>query len=153
MDPSASLSPIAEVVLFLLGGACVLAVAPALAIRSGRSRDKAAVTAAALHPLVCLALFYSLALHMYRKLDGWPEALGTRGFPDALVTHADAAGMAFGSLLLATLFALPAGAVACALVPRLRAGLRSLGVYAVSSALALALMSLAPEPFLYWWWD
>ena len=36
---------------------------------------------------LALILFYALAIHMHQSLDGWPERIGTDGFPPALLMH------------------------------------------------------------------
>ena len=100
-----------------------------------------------------LCLFYSLAIHMHRRLDGWPRTIGDQGFPEALVVHADFAQLAFGSLLLGCLFVLPLAVVLCLCVPRMRGGLYYLGIYALVGLASFGATLLAPEPFLNWWWD
>jgi len=39
---------------------------------------------AALPPLSCFVMFFSLAVHMYLSLGAWPETIGNHGFSDAL---------------------------------------------------------------------
>lgn len=41
--------------------------------------------------MAMVLLFYALAIHMYLALGGWPESIGERGFPPALVLHAEVA--------------------------------------------------------------
>ena len=134
-------------------GALVVGVVAILAARPRAPGGWKATALAVLHPLLFLGLFYSLAFHMHRALGGWPRVIGMRDFPEDLVLHAEFAQHAFGSLLLGTFVALPIGLLLCALVPRLRPGLRILGVYGVTSGAALVAMALAPGPFLSWWWD
>ena len=105
------------------------------------------------HPLLVVGLFYSLALHMHRRLGGWPERIGDAGFPDDLVVHANIAQCAFGALLFGTLLVLPLAFVFCACVPGTRSSLRYLGIYGLLSVVALGITQLAPAPFVYWWWD
>jgi hypothetical protein len=108
---------------------------------------------AALPALAMLGLFCSLAIHMHRSLGGWPTAIGTRGFPSALITHADIALRSFGVLLLASIVVWPVACALCAFIRGWRGALFYLGVYAVSCHVFYAAMLLAPKPFLYWWWD
>ena len=111
------------------------------------------ISTALLHPLACVGLFYSLALHMHRRLGSWPESIGEIGFPDGLILHAHVAQGAIGALLLCTVFVLPLALLFCASVPQLRSCLRYLVVYGISSIAAVGIMQLAPAAFLYWWWD
>ena len=143
---------IVDVFCLVLGGAAV-AVGPILGARSTPARSRLAVAAAAFHPLLVVGLFYSLALHMHRRLGAWPERIGDEGFPDDLVLHADLTEGAFGSLLLGGLLILPLGLLFCICVPGWRSGLRYLGIYGCGALAAVAIMQLAPAPFLYWWWD
>lgn len=113
----------------------------------------ATVVLIGLHPLLFLVSFYSLALHMHGTLGGWPETIGTTGFPDSLGLHCDMAIWAFGSLLAGGLPCAVIGVFLSAMVPRLKGYTRLLGIYLLCTGLALALMSLAPSPFLDWWWD
>ena len=140
-------------VLFLLLGAAAVVAGLILGARSTPARSRWAVAAAAFHPVVVVGLFYSLAMHMHRRLGGWPERIGDAGFPDGLIVHAHVAQGAFGALLLAVLFVLPMGLLFCACVPGLRSGLRYLGIYGCLSVAAVGVTQLAPAPFLYWWWD
>lgn len=140
------------VLCLLLGAAAVLA-GPISSARSTPARSRWAVAAAAIHPLVVVGLFYSLAMHMHRRLGGWPERIGDAGFPDGLIRHAQIARGAFGALLLGGLSVLPLALLLCACVPSLRSGLRYLGIYGCMSAAAVSITQLAPAPFLSWWWD
>lgn len=106
-----------------------------------------------LHPLLFLVSFYSLALHMQSSLGGWPGSIGTAGFPDTLLLHYNVAMWAFASLLMGGLPGALVGVFLSAMIPRLRGYTLLLGCYLLCTGLALALMSLAPSPFLYWWWD
>ena len=134
-------------------GAVAVAIGPVLGARADAAPSRIASAAAAFHPIATLGLFYSLAIHMYRRLGGWPRVIGNRDFPEGLVIHADLAGHAYGSLLLGCIFAWPLAVLLCACVPGLRSGLRYLGIYAFTSGAAFGAMMLAPDPFLYWWWD
>lgn len=107
----------------------------------------------ALHPLVVLASFYSLALHLHLRLGGWPTQLGEEGFPSTLVLHTSVAQLAFVSLLLGLFVLFPLAGLAAVFLPGARRALSYAVPYALLSAAVLLAMNLAPEPFLYWWWD
>ena len=142
-----------SMVLCLALGAAAVAAGPVLGAMSTQRHSRLAVAVAAFPPLLVVGLFYSLALHMHRRLGAWPERIGNRGFPDDLVLHADVAQGAFGALLLGGILFLPLAMLFCLCVPGLRSSLRYLGIYGCGSVAAFALMQLAPAPFLYWWWD
>lgn len=140
------------ILCFVLGAAAV-AAGPVLGAKPTAMRARLAVAAALVHPLAVVGLFYSLALHMYARLGGWPERIGETGLADALVLHAELAKCAFGALLLGCAVALPSAVLGCALLPGLRNGLRHLGIYGCGAGAAMVLVHLAPAPFLHWWWD
>lgn len=112
-----------------------------------------AVAAATFHPLAALSLFYSLAIHMHRSLGEWPETIGDKGFSPDLVMHSNIAQLTFGALLLACIFIAPIAILLCTCVSRMRPGLRYLGIYTLTSGVALGAIMLAPDGFLKWWWD
>lgn len=117
-----------------------------------KASSRSALLAALAVPISASALFFTLALHMHRSLGGWPETIGNRGFPEGLLRHESAAFMAFGILLVGLLLS-PLALLLCAAAPRLRGGLSPIATYAAASIAALLLTNLAPDPFLYWWWD
>lgn len=102
--------------------------------------------------VVMLALFYSLAIHMFLSLGALPTTIGERGFPSWLVFHAWIAQGLFTILLLGC-FAWPVVFIVCVLIRRLQFMRRYLGAFMVSCVACAFLMSLAPSQFLYWWWD
>jgi hypothetical protein len=108
---------------------------------------------AVLPALAMLGLFCSLAIHMHQSLGAWPTTIGTRGFPSALITHADLALQCFGILFLVSMVAWPVACALCIFIRRWRGALFHLGVYSISCSVCFAAMLLAPSPFLYWWWD
>ncbi|HPF13579.1 MAG: hypothetical protein H6829_12010 [Planctomycetes bacterium] len=125
--------------------------APALwATRGGLGRAR---WAAAVHPLLALGLFYSLAGHVHQRLGGWPEQIGTDGFPAILVNHTELAWHAFGSLILGLLIGLPLLALGSFTLPNLRQARPVLACYALVGLAAMVAMQCAPEAYLYWWWD
>ena len=114
--------------------------------------SRTGIVASALPGFVMLGLFYSLALHMYRSLGGWPTSIGERGFPTALVTHATVTMNFFVGLLL-SLFVSPIPFLVCVLVKRWHRVATYLAVFAAVALLSIVLIQFAPEPFLYWWRD
>ena len=121
-----------------------------------RRNSPLTLAALALHPALTLLLFFSLALHVHGRLDGWPRVLGTSGFPRALSLHAELSFLSFGSQLIgffaaAVLFS--PRLLGLPFPPRVRRGLDYLGLYALLGFVSLGLTFLAPDPFLYWWWD
>lgn len=134
-------------------GALPLGFGLLFAARSSAPFNRVMIVTCVFHPLASTALFYSLAFHMHRSLDGWPRTLGNQGFPRALAVHADVAIFVFGALAAACVFIWPLAVVLCTCVRKLRPGLRFLGVYALTSAVAFGAMLLAPAPYLNWWWD
>ena len=127
-------------------------VAVLVAVRHREESSRRALLAALAVPVGASALFFTLALHMHRSLGGWPETIGNRGFPEGLLQHESAAFTAFGILLVGLLLS-PLALLVCAAAPRLRGGLSPIATYATASIAALLLTNLAPDPFLYWWWD
>ena len=81
---------------------------------------KAGIAISILPYLLALLLFYSLAIHMHHSLDGWPESIGTNGFPAALLIHDQISSTYISYLLLFTIFVVPAIILACLLAPRWR---------------------------------
>ena len=114
---------------------------------------KAGIVISILPYLLALLLFYSLAVHMHQSLEGWPERIGTGGFPPALLMH-DLIQRAYISyLLLFTIFVVPAIILVCLLVSRWRHLAVYFVLHLVSLPVCYGLMQLAPEGYLYWWWD
>ena len=117
-----------------------------------RPRGPRLVWLAAL-PAASMAIgFYALALHMHEALGAWPQQLGTKGFPPALVTHANFWGSYFGFLLLSLLGWSLLALLAVAL-PQWRRSQAYFSVYALTFIACLTLMLMAPKGFSDWWWD
>ena len=114
---------------------------------------KAGIAISILPYLLALFLFYSLAIHMHKSLDGWPESIGTHGFPPALLMHDQIQGAYITCLLLFTIFVVPAIILVCLLVSRWRHLVVYFVMHLVSLPVCYGLMQLAPEGYLYWWWD
>ena len=107
----------------------------------------------ALPNLILLVLFYSLAIHMWQALGGWPHSIGEAGFPPLLVSHAHVTENVFYALFLLTLFAAPIAIFLCLIVRRWRFLVPYFGLHALLFFACWGLMQLAPKPFLDWWWD
>ena len=108
---------------------------------------------AAAPPVLMLAVFYSLAIHMHRILGGWPTSIGERGFPPKLILHCNIDMYLFSALFCSVVFVLPVAVVVCGAVPRWRWVLPYLACYLAFFVIAAGLMQLAPAPFLDWWYD
>jgi hypothetical protein len=107
---------------------------------------------AAMPALLFLAGYYALAAHMHAALGRWPENIGNHGFPPDLVAHADFWIDCFGCLLLSMVLCLIVGALSLG-IRRWRRAMPYCVVYTLSFVTCLALMALAPKPFINWWWD
>jgi hypothetical protein len=116
-------------------------------------KSRIAIGVALLPALLMLALYYSLAIHMYQSLGAWPTTIGERGFPSPLIIHANVAMGYFSIWLLVTVFVWPVAFLICLLIRRFRFLLCYLGAYALSCAICFGATLLAPAQFLYWWWD
>ena len=115
--------------------------------------SRTGIMLSALPSLIMLGLFYSLAIHMYRSLGGWPASIGERGFPPSLLTHADVTVLYFSVLFLSSVYLIPAAIVVCLFVQRWRPFIPYFALYAVLFFVGWGCMHFAPEPFLYWWRD
>ena len=110
-------------------------VAALVAVRFREESSPRALVAALAVPVGALALFFTLALHVHRSLGGWPETIGTRGFPEALLRHDGATSAAFGVLVIGLALS-PIALLFCAAAPRLRAGLSPVATFAAASVAA-----------------
>ena len=72
-----------------------------------KSKNSKAIVIACLPYLLALMFFYSLAIHMHMALGGWPERIGTEGFPPALLMHADIQGAYMSGLFFFHRFCRP----------------------------------------------
>ncbi|MCP4836062.1 MAG: hypothetical protein GY895_15005 [Phycisphaera sp.] len=107
-----------------------------------------------LAPAVIVAgAFYTLAIHMYLSLGGWPANIGNAGFSSALNFHVEIALHCFWFPSLILFVTWPIAVVVFAVVRRWQAGVHYLGIVAIAWALGFGLTQLGPDGFLYWWWD
>ncbi len=147
-------SSVSPIVFFAALTGILALVAIAVGVRTRPAKMSGLGLAAALLPaLLMLVLFYSLAFHMHRSLGSWPNSIGERGFPAALIAHGSVALHYFGGLLLTSIFAWPVAFVVCALSPKWRIYVYYLGMYALACLVCFGAMLLAPAQFLNWWWD
>ncbi|HIK59309.1 MAG: hypothetical protein ABGY71_05285 [bacterium] len=102
--------------------------------------------------LLSLLTFYSLAIHMYFALGGWPDFYGTEGLTPELVTHADISRWLFSNALLLGL-GMPVVLAFFAVVPRLRSNMIYPAFCGAICWLCLLMTALAPAGFQQWWWD
>lgn len=98
-------------------------------------------------------LFYSLAFHMHRSLNGWPAVIGNEGFPKALDLHAQITMNYFSAILLINIIFLPVALLICGSFRQLRKFILCLGLFAMASSASYLIISIAPSEFLNWWWD
>ena len=68
---------------------------------------KFAYSLACLPYTIAIMLFYSVAIHIYNALGGWPESIGTRGFPETLLFHINIQNVYLSYLLRFTVFLIP----------------------------------------------
>jgi hypothetical protein len=115
--------------------------------------SRTGIVISALPSVLMLAMFYSLAFHMYRSLGAWPASIGERGFPPSLLAHANVALYFFITLIWFGMFIWPVAVLVSLMVPRWRRAVPYLALYAVLFLVCWGIMQLAPEQFLLWWGD
>ena len=113
--------------------------------------SRTGILVSALPGLMLLGLFYSLAVHMYRSLGGWPTSIGERGFPPLLVTHVDIAVSTLMVMIPLVALILPIAIVLSLSRQSWRRFTPYLAACAVAFVICCALMLLAPQPYLDWW--
>ncbi len=148
-------SPVHPIVLIAFIGVAVVLAASAIAIyvRVPLKLTRMGVAVSLLPSLVMLVLFYSLAIHMRQSLGAWPTAIGERGFPPLLITHATITVDFFIAMLLSSISVFPVAIIVCLLVQRWRRCFPYLVLYVAMFFVCWGFMQFAPEPFLYWWRD
>jgi hypothetical protein len=108
---------------------------------------------AAMLPLAALAIFYSMAAHMYFSLGHWSQSIGTNGFGPALLLHSEAQYWLIGVVGHLSFYVWPVAVITSAVFSKTRRFLPYLGIYALAVLICWGLMHLAPRQFLYWWFD
>ena len=81
-----------------------------------KNMKKTSIAIGIIPSLIALSLFYTLAMHMYVRLNGWPDSIGMRDFPLSLKTHAGISMIFFWALLMITLFISPVVILVCGLI-------------------------------------
>ncbi len=131
----------------------VTAAAVVWSIQRGQVvRSAGALALTTLPGLLVLAAFYSLAIHMHVRLQGWPDFYGSDGLPQQLVAHADATHWVVFTGVLAAL-GMPMVLALFAAVPQLRAKMIYPALSGAACWTGLLLTALAPAGFQRWWWD
>ena len=143
------------IVLIALVGAVIAIVAIVIAcrVRVPLKLTLTSVVVSSMPSLLMLALFYSLAIHMYQSLGAWPTFIGERRFSSLLTAHAYIATDYFAILLLLSVIVWPVAFLLCVIIRRWRGLVSCLGIHALSYLVCWGLLLLAPSQFLYWWWD
>lgn len=90
---------------------------------------------------------------MHQSLGGWPEKIGTSGFSPALLMHDQIQATYISYLLFFTIFGVSAFLLVFLFVPHWQHFLIYCLLHLVSLPVCYGLMQLAPEGYLYWWWD
>jgi len=101
---------------------------------------------------LALGLFWSLAIHLYGSLGGWPEMRGTRGFSSALLLHANIQYNYLMFLSLLTLFVCPVMFLLCLLIKRLKKLVIYPSMQILGGLLFLLQMLFAPDGYTDWLW-
>ena len=99
-----------------------------------------------------LGLFWSLAIHLYMSLGGWPEMRGTRGFSSVLLLHANIHYNYLMFLSLLTLFVCPVMFLLCLLIKRLKKLIIYPSIQILGGLLFLLQMLFAPDGYTDWLW-
>ena len=103
--------------------------------------------------LLALGLYYSLAIHMYHSLGGWPESIGTRDFSPVLLMHDKIHGFYISTLALFTIFVVPAIILICLFVRRWQPLIIYLSLQLLGMLIFFLQMFFAPDGYTNWWWD
>jgi hypothetical protein len=125
----------------------------AFRMRASAKYSRIGSIAAASPPLVMVALFYSLMIHMRLVLGGWPAFNGERNFSHALLLHSLITENYFSILVMLSGLIWPVIFIVCAAIRRWRPCIYYLGIYAFSFLVCFGCQFLAPSRFLAWWWD
>lgn len=141
------------IVLGTVFGLAALAILKSLSARPNSARARVRALMASLPALLVLGLFYSLAIHMYFVLGGFPSSIGENGFPSALVTHSRIAYECFKILVMFSVFVWPPLFLICCALRQWRRFLLYHSVYVFCCVVSFCIMMLAPSKFLNWWWD
>lgn len=103
-------------------------------------------------PTLFVILFYSLALHLYLGLGGWPPSIGVQPETLLFAVHAGVTGAFFWGGMIALPF-IVAVAFLFALDKRNCPLAIYLLVFAFGFGVAFGATRFAPSGFTNWWWD
>ena len=103
--------------------------------------------------IIFIILLFSLMIHMYTTLGGWPETIARIGFTKSLNFHADITFLSFYLIFMATIFVIPVLCLIFLFNDRLRRVNFYLGIHSFCFFIACAVLLLCPQGFLIWWWD
>jgi len=103
-------------------------------------------------PLAWLMHFYGLAVHLRLALGRWPRHISDNPNYWLFESHSATAWLIWGLMWL-SLFAVPVVALTLLAWPRTRRLAVYPLIYAAAVGLTWPLMHLAPDSFIYWWWD
>lgn len=152
-------SCISPVFLLALPSLLVAITAVVLLFASTTARDtafaqwKTALPCFLVPGVAFLAMFFSLAIHMYNSLGKWPESIGNQGFSPSLNLHADVTFNSLTWFLVFAFFVWPVLTIVFGSVSRLRRFLPHVMAVGLSFWCFVPCIFLAPSGFLYWWWD
>ena len=102
---------------------------------------------------LALGLFWSLAIHLYLRIGGWPEMGGTRGFSSVLLLHANIHYNYLMFLSLLTLFVCPVMFLLCLFIERLKKMIIYPSMQILGGLLFLLQMLFAPNGYTDWVWS
>ena len=102
---------------------------------------------------LALGLFWSLAIHLYLSLGGWPEMRETKGFSSVLLLHANIHYNYLMFLSLLTLFVCPVMFLLCLFIKRLKKLIIYPSMQILGGLLFLLQMLFAPDGYTDWLWS
>ena len=113
---------------------------------------KFAYSLACLPYTIAIMLFYSVAIHIYNALGGWPESIGTRGFPETLLFHINIQNVYLSYLLGFTVFLIPIIIIICSFVKKWRFLIKYLSIQIIGLIIFFLQMFFVPDEYIYWFW-
>jgi uncharacterized membrane protein YedE/YeeE len=114
--------------------------------------SKTSVIAALGYPVLFLVLYSTLVAHLRLGIGRWPLHISDNPTTGLFHVHSVAAGLLFGfGIVLVPISAILAAILA--FVPAARRSAASLAIFTLGCLIAFAVMHLAPNSFMTWWWD
>lgn len=108
---------------------------------------------ALLPSLISIALFYSLAIHMFSALGAWPTMFETIKFPAGLQFHKDLAQSWIIAWGLISFYVTPLATILCFAIRRFQWS-RYFAVMAGSFWICVLFMvGMGPKAYVEWWLD